>query len=363
MKISKIELGEVNIPLVVPFKTALRTVSTVNDIIVKIITDTGEIGYGEAPPTAVITGDTKGSIVCAIKDFIAPSIIGMDISDFEEIMLRMHSCIVRNTSAKAAIDMALYDLYAQHQGQPLYKLLGGAKKSFETDITISVNDIPTMVEDSLTAVGNGFNILKVKVGKEGMKDIERISSIRKEVGNDVIIRVDANQGWEANEAIHIIKTMEDKGLNIELVEQPVKAQDFEGMRNITNNVDTKILADESVFSYRDAVKIITNHAADLINIKLMKTGGIYEALKICDIAEKYDVECMIGCMLESKISVSAASHLAAGRKIVTMADLDGPSLCSEDPYEGGPAFENNKITMNDSPGIGITNIYKVKWGI
>jgi o-succinylbenzoate synthase len=356
MKIAKIELGEVQIPLVTPFKTALRTVDAVNDIVVKITADDGQVGFGEAPPTAVITGDTKGSIRCAIEEFIAPSLVGMDVEDLDGVMERLHSCILKNTSAKAAVDMAIYDLYAKNLGKPLYKVLGGHRTEFETDLTISVNSIEEMVADSQKAVEQGFGILKVKVGKEGLRDVARIEAIRKAVGPEVKIRVDANQGWSARDSVRIIRSMEDKGLDIDLVEQPVKAHDFAGMQYVTANVNTPILADESVFSPEDAIRLIQGRAADLINIKLMKTGGIYEALKICSIAEIYGVECMIGCMLESKIAVSAAAHLAAAKGVITRADLDGPSLCRVDPYEGGPSYEGPRILMNETPGIGIVKV-------
>lgn len=356
MLIKDIEISEIAIPLARPFKTALRTVENVEDILVKITAEDGSVGYGEAPPTAVITGDTKGSIVTAIKEFIKPSIIGMDLLSLDTVFHKLDTCILKNTSAKAAVDMALYDLFAKSLNRPLYQILGGNRKVVETDITISVNDIPQMVADSLDAVDQGFRILKIKVGKEGLKDVERIKEIRNAVGNSIQIRVDANQGWDAKQSVRIIRAMEDLNLDIELVEQPVHAHDFKGMQFVTQNVNTPILADESVFSAEDAIHIIEGRAADFINIKLMKTGGIHNAIKICDIADTYGVRCMIGCMLESKVSVSAAAHLAAAKGIITMADLDGPSLCKYDPYQGGPIFEGRIITMNETPGIGIENV-------
>lgn len=356
MKIQKIELGEVNIPLVTPFKTALRTVNSVNDLIVRVTGEDGTVGFGEAPPTAVITGDTLGSIRCAIEDFIAPSLVGMDTDNLELVMARLRGCILGNTSAKAAVDMAVYDLWAKSLGQPLYKLLGGASSTVETDLTISVNPVEEMVADSCKAVDQGFGILKIKVGKESLKDIERVRSIREAVPKGTRLRVDANQGWTAGEAIRIISAMEDLGLDIELVEQPVKAHDLEGMAQVTAAVATPILADESVFSPADAAELIRRHGADMVNIKLMKTGGIHEALKVCALAETYGVECMVGCMLESKVAVSAAAHLAAAKAIITRADLDGPSLCRIDPYQGGPTFDGPWIRMNSTPGIGITSV-------
>ncbi len=361
MKIKEIAVGEIALPLARPFKTALRTVNTVNDIVVRITTDDGQVGYGEAPPTAVITGDTKGSILCAIKEFIAPNLIGMDVEDMDGVQRKLHSCILKNTSAKAAVDMALYDLYGKRWGAPLYKLLGGAKQEIETDITISVNPIDEMVADSVDAVKQGFRVLKVKVGKEGKADVERIAAIRNAVGPDAVIRVDANQGWTASQSISIISAMEDKGLDIELVEQPVPAHDIEGMRMITRQVATPILADEAVFSAEDAIHIVQTRAADLLNIKLMKTGGIWKALQICSVAEIYGVECMMGCMLESRLSVAAGAHLAAARGCITKCDLDGPSLCSVDPYTGGPIFDGASIRMSNDPGIGVGNIPCANW--
>ncbi|MDU5081103.1 dipeptide epimerase [uncultured Tissierella sp.] len=356
MKIKEIQVGQISVPLKKPFKTALRTVDKIEDVVVKIITDTGHIGYGEAAPTAVITGDTKGSIKCAIEDYIAPQIIGLEIENIEEIMNRIDRSLIKNTSAKAAVDIAIYDLFGQLHKSPLYKLLGGYKKEIISDLTISVNDPEEMAQDSIEAVRRGYKTLKIKVGLDSQMDIKRIQAIRDAVGYNVDLRLDANQGWKPKEAVMLLRKMEDKGFNIELVEQPVSANDLEGLKYVTQNVNTPILADESVFSPFDAVKIIQNRAADLINIKLMKTGGIHNALKICSVAEIYGVECMIGCMLESKLSVSAAVHLAASKSIITKIDLDGPGLCKEDPVDGGPQFQDYKITLNDEWGLGFKNI-------
>ncbi len=353
MKIADIQIGRLSLPLAHPFKTALRTVERIEDVAVKVVGDNGMVGYGEAPPTAVITGDTPGSILCAIEDYIKPNLVGMDLDDLPAVMNALNSCLIHNTSPKAAVDMALYDLWAKGRGKPLYQLLGGARNSFETDLTISVNSVDEMVKDSLEAVKRGFTVLKIKVGKEGMADIDRVTAIRKAVGTDVKLRVDANQGWTAAESVAIIKTMEARGLNIELVEQPVPADDIAGLKYVTGQVETPILADEAVFSPTDAANLITIRAADLINIKLMKTGGIWNALKICAMAKQHNMGCMIGCMLESQVAVAAAAHLCGGQEVITMADLDGPSLCSCEPFPGGPIFDGPTIRLNDTPGIGL----------
>lgn len=361
MRIADIQVGELSLPLAHPFKTALRTVERLEDIVVRVVGEDGSVGYGEAPPTAVITGDTKGSILCAIQDFIKPAILGMDLMDLPAVMEKLNSCMVHNTTPKAAVDMALYDLWARAQGKPLYQLLGGAKTSFETDLTISVNPTEEMVRDSLEAVERGFRILKIKVGKEGTADVERIAAIRSAVGPDIKLRVDANQGWTAAQSVAIIKAMEDKGLDIELVEQPVPALDIAGLKYVTGQVNTPILADEAVFSPIDAANIIAIHAADYINIKLMKTGGIWNALKICELAKQHGVKCMIGCMLESQVSVAAAAHLCASQEVITMADLDGPSLCATPPLPGGPVFDGPTISMSGDPGVGLERIPCESW--
>ena len=346
MKITEVRLGLISVPLRVPFKTALRSVSSVEDVIVEIHTDTGAVGYGEAPPTGVITGDTTGAIIGAIRDHIAKTIIGRDVDDFEDLMIALNACIQKNTSAKAAVDMALWDLYGQLYKIPVYKLMGGAKKSIVTDITISVNDPEEMVRDALNAIDRGYDCLKVKVGKEPEKDIARLSAIRG----------DANQGWTPKEAVRILNGMQEKGLDLEFVEQPVKAHDFEGLKYVTERSYVPVLADESVFSPQDALTIMQMGAADLVNIKLMKCGGLYNALKIASAAEVYGVECMIGCMLEAKISVNAAVHLACAKQIITRVDLDGPVLCSEDPILGGAVFNEKDITVSNEPGLGIKGI-------
>ena len=215
--------------------------------------------------------------------------------------------------------------------------------------------------DSIHAVKRGFETLKIKVGKDAAMDLERMKAIRKAVGYDVDLRIDANQGWSPKEAVKVLTDMEDAGLNIEFVEQPVKAHDIEGMKFVTDHVAIPVLADESVFSPQDALSILQQHAADFINIKLMKTGGLYNALKICSIAEVYGVECMIGCMLEAKVSVNAAVHLAAAKSIITKIDLDGPVLCSEDPVVGGSVFDNDRITPSDTPGLGVTKVNGIRY--
>ena len=357
MKITDITLGMLRVPLRTPFKTALRTVELVEDIVVMIHTDDGRIGYGEAPATAVITGDTHGSIVAAIRHYIGPRLIGEDISDLNRITGLIQSSLESNSSAKAAVEIAVHDLFGQFHGAPLYKLLGGGVPVITTDITISVDDIDKMVADSINAVERGFKSLKIKVGKDIGVDVERIKAIHSAVGSRALLRLDANQGWTAKQAVFAIQTLENAGVELELVEQPVKAHDLEGMRYVTERVRTPIMADESVFGPMEAIELIRMRAADIINIKLMKTGGISNAIRIADIASMHGVQCMIGCMLETSISVAAAVHVAVAKSAaITRIDLDGPSLCQFDPVDGGVIFNESQITVTDAPGLGIRAI-------
>ncbi len=361
MKITEVKLGKISVPLRVPFKTALRSVSSVEDIVVEVHTDTGAVGYGEAPPTGAITGDTTGAILGALQDHIIKTVVGREVDDFEDLMLALNKCIVGNTSAKAAMDMALWDLYGQLYRIPVYKLLGGSRKEIITDITISVNDPDEMARDAVDAVRRGYDTLKIKVGAHPELDVARLTAVRQAIGNDTRIRIDANQGWEPKQAVRLLNQMQEKGLDIEFVEQPVKAHDIDGLRYVTERSYVPVLADESVFSPEDAVRIMQTRAADLVNIKLMKCGGLYNALKIVSAAEVYGVECMIGCMLEAKISVNAAVHLACAKKIITKIDLDGPVLCSEDPILGGAVFDEQRITVSDEPGLGIKGVEKMTY--
>lgn len=356
MKITDVRIGKISVPLRVPFKTALRSVSSVEDIIVEIHTDTGHVGYGEAPPTGAITGDTTGAIIGALKDHIIKTIVGRDVDDFENLLQALNKCIVKNTSAKAAVDMALYDLYGQLYNIPIHRMLGGSRRKITTDITISVNDPEEMARDTINAIQRGYDTLKIKVGVNPDLDIARLKAVRQAAGPKPLIRIDANQAWTPKQAVKLLNQMQEIGLDIEFVEQPVPGHDFDGLKFVTERSYVPVMADESVFSTEDAVKIMQMGAADLVNIKLMKCGGLYNALKIASAAEVYGVECMIGCMLEAKVSVNAAVHLACAKNIITKVDLDGPVLCSEDPIIGGAVFNEKEISVSDDPGLGIHGI-------
>ena len=357
MKIESIRFGMLRVPLKTPFKTSLRTVDEIADVVVIMETDTGHRGYGSAPATAVITGETHGSIIEAISKVIAPSVIGRKIEDLNRLTESIQGSIVKNFSAKAAVEIAVYDLWGQLYAAPLYKLLGGGDNMIVTDITISVDYIEKMVADAVEAVDRGFETLKVKVGKDPARDIARIKAIHAAIEGGALIRLDANQGWTPKQAVSVLRALDESGVQLELVEQPVVGEDIDGMKYVTDRVSTPVMADESSFGPREAIELITGRAADIINIKLMKTGGPSNALKIADIASVYGNECMIGCMLESSIGVATAAHIAAARSsVITKIDLDTPSLGKYDPVVSGVKFDNAEIRITDAPGLGITEV-------
>ena len=357
MKIKSIRFGMLRVPLKTPFKTSLRTVDQIEDVVVLLETDTGQVGYGSAPSTAVITGETHGSIIEAISTVIGPAILGREIANLNQLTDRIQHSIIKNFSAKAAVEIAVYDLFGQLYDAPVYKLLGGGDNVITTDITISVDYIDKMVEDARAAADQGFENLKVKVGKDPALDIERIKAIFAAIGDRALIRLDANQGWTPKQAVAVLRELEESGVRLELVEQPVSGEDIEGMKYVSDRVHTPVMADESSFGPREAVELISMQAADIINIKLMKTGGLSNAIKVADISGVYGNECMIGCMLESSIGVAAAAHIAVAKSnVITMVDLDTPSLCVHDPVVSGVKFDASEITITDAPGLGITEV-------
>ena len=354
MKITRLDLGTLRVPLRAPFKTAVRTVEAVETVVVRIRTDTGHTGFGEAPATAAITGETCGSIIAAISDVIAPRLLGGEIDTFNDLLQRVDSALVRNSSAKAAVEIALFDLFAQRHGAPLYRLLGGGTPSLSTDVTISVGGVDAMVSDALAAIDRGYAALKIKIGLDPETDLDRVRALHAAVDGRAQLRLDANQGWTPKQAVRTMQRLEGAGILPELLEQPVRADDLDGLKFVTERIATPVMADESVFGPQALIELIRVRAADIVNIKLMKSGGLSNAIRMADIAALHGMACMIGCMLESRISVTAAAHLAIAKsQAFRYVDLDGPALCAENPVEGGAEFDGPQITLGDAPGLGI----------
>lgn len=359
MLIEHIDCYVLTVPLVTPFKTALRSVEQVEDLVVSIRCQ-GLTGYGEAAPTLVITGESLASMYFIVTQVLKPRLLGKSLLDFNQLLNIVQNSVVGNSSAKAAVEIALYDLKAQLAGLPLYQLLGGGPAELSTNLTISVNAAATMIDDAQKAVALGYQQLKLKVGTDLQQDIERVIAVSRAVPATVSLRLDVNQGWTAKQSIYALSKIEQAGVELELVEQPVKAQDVAGLKAVTAAVHTPVMADESAFSPQQVIQLLEQQAADIINIKLMKTGGISKAMLTAHIAGLYQVPCMMGCMLESAISVAAAAHLASAlAPLVSKFDLDGPTLCQFNPCQGGTVFDRSNILLNSSPGLGINQVHNL----
>ncbi len=363
MRIIGFRLGVLRIPLRTPFKTALRTVDCIEDAVIRLETDEGHLGYGEAPPTVAITGDSLESILQALRERIGPALLGCAVAELDDNCRRVQAALPGTRSAKAAAEIALYDLHAQSLGVPLYRALGGGTPRLETDLTISVNDTATMIADCQAAIARGFRALKIKVGKQPETDVGRLLAIHAAVAGRAGLRIDANQGWSAAQTIAVLHALDAAGAAFELIEQPVPAADIAGLRAIkAAGTGTPLLADESAFDLAQTRKVLEQDAADLINIKLMKAGGLSQAIAIADLCAAQGVNCMMGCMLEGGISAAAAAHLAIARAgVIDKIDLDGPSLGAFDPIDGNTRFEDAVISVSDRPGLGIAAVSHITW--
>ena len=354
MKITDIRTQIFKAPLKKSFITSLRRVDALEDLIVIIECDDGTIGLGEGAPTPVITGETIGSMIACI-DYIKPHILNRDIDNFDDILKKIHSLILKNTTAKSALEIALFDIKAKASKLPLYQLLGGSKTIFTTDITISMGDVGKMISDCQEAVALGYDTLKIKIGDNPEKDAERVFAIHSALEPHIKIRLDANQGWTAKESVDLLQTLEKQGIIAEFIEQPVAAEDLDGFKYIKDRVQTPLLADESIFSLQDARYLLDRQAIDFVNIKLAKTAGISQALQLADLSGEYGVQCMIGCMLEGPISVAAGVHLASAKaNTISLIDLDAVSLLASHPLKTSIDFNESKISLGCEYGLGMS---------
>jgi len=350
--IDKIEIYPARIQLSDPFVISKGAISHATLTIIKIYDHDGVYGIGECCPYRSIHGETQAGTVAFAKD-LAAALIGLDPETIHDHIALMNKMIVGNASVKCAFDMALYDLNAKKAEKPLYKFLGGSKnKTIMTDNTVSLLPIDKMVAKAEKFVDQGFTILKIKLGEKGAQnDIDRMFAIRKAVGNDIILRIDANQGWNYYDAKKALLAMES--LDIEHCEEPIHAPNINDQTRLTQLSPIPIMADEAVFNHVDALRIIRNQAADLINIKLGKSGGIANAMKIASIAEAADMYCQVGSFSESRLGISALVHFDYVWNNIIYHDLDSPLMLSEDPVIGGLTYnEKWEVTVDDTPGHG-----------
>jgi L-alanine-DL-glutamate epimerase-like enolase superfamily enzyme len=357
VRITGFDLAMLRIPLRTPFRTALRTVRAVEDVVFRLHADGGQVGYGSAPATPQITGDTHADIIAALRNAIGPALAGGGLAELPVLLARVQAALPGCVSGKCAAEVALHDLAGQAQGLPLFRLLGGSVREVETDLTISVDAVPKMLADVEDALARGFRALKIKLGKDAAEDVVRVRAIHAAVGRRASLRLDANQGWSAAQAVAVMQALEAAGVHAELIEQPVPAADLDGLAAIARAIRTPVMADESAFSAAQVEEIGRRRAAAIVNIKLVKAAGIAGALAIAAAARRHRLGAMMGCMLEGPIGVAAAAHVAAAcADVVTRADLDGPSLCVFDPVRSNVDFDGPRIRLGEGPGLGITAI-------
>jgi L-alanine-DL-glutamate epimerase-like enolase superfamily enzyme len=338
-----------DIPLKDVFTIATMSLSTAQNILVAVQTNQGLIGWGEASSFRSIVGETQRINIAAAQD-LKPLLIGKNPLALGSLMEQVEAYLPYNTTLKSAIDMALFDIAAQACGLPLYTYLGGEKREMETDLTLGIGDPAQAGEKALAIQASGFRIIKVKLGLNFQDDCRRLANIRGAVGPQTILRIDANQGWDRITATRSLRVFEE--LKIELCEQPCRAHDLQGMRYVHQHSGIPVMADESVFSATDALKIIQQDAAAYLNIKLSKSGGIYYAQQIAHVAKAGFLPCMIGCMSESRLGITAAAHFACANPIVWFFDLDSCLEHTENHIIGGVDYKGGSISLPDTPGIG-----------
>lgn len=355
MKITNIKIEKFSAPLAEPFVVAFGAITDADSWVVKIETDEGISGLGAATPLAYVTGETMETTYLVLKMF-AEAFRGFDAADIPGAHKLMDSIIHGNGSAKCAIDLALYDIAGKKAGLPVYKLLGGTSPLVQNDITVTIGSVEKMIADAKKYVfEKGFRILKVKIGQDLEKDLAALAGIRRAVGDDIRIRIDANQGYDVPTALAAMKEFEKIG--IDAAEQFLPWWDFDGAAELMrrNTSSLKLMLDESIHNVHDARRALQMNCADYYNIKLMKCGGLYRGAQIADLAEQHGIGCMVGAMIECKISLVAGVSLVAAKKAVVEADCDTFMFYvgDDDGIQGGFTREGDIFTLLDKPGFGI----------
>lgn len=349
MKITSINIYRFSIPMV-PFSIATGTMDYAQNVFIRVHTDAGFYGVGECSAFPMIVGETQDTCLAMAREFAALW-IGEDALDIPARLQQLHNFTAGNTTIKSAFDMALYDITAKNADLPLYKYLGGEKCVVETDITIGIASPEVMAEKALAFKQSGAAILKVKLGKGAKIDVERIRQVRAAVGDELTIRVDANQGWSFDDAVFALQNIAP--YNIQFCEQPMRTWYDDRLPELMQLSPVKIMADESVYNHHDARKQINSGSCHYINIKFSKSGGIYEAKQIHDTAAALGIPCIMGGMLESRIALSAKLHFAWASPNIQFYDMDTCMLGHlADPCVGGVKYNGYFLDIDDSIGIG-----------
>jgi L-alanine-DL-glutamate epimerase-like enolase superfamily enzyme len=350
--IQAVELYKLFIPLKEPFVISLGPIYNVQNLVVIIRTADGCAGYGECSPYMTINGESIDTCFI-VGQYFAKVLQGKNALDSWGCVEAMDKTIYANSSIKSAFDMALHDIAAQHSGVPLYQFLGGAKnKTLETDMTVSIGDPEKMKADAIRYRQEGFPAIKVKVGGTKEDDVARIRAIREGIGNELPLRIDANQGWGTAEyAIEVLQALTEFG--IEHCEEPISRYRFMELSKVSAASPIPIMADESCGDDWDAERLIQLKACQLFNIKLGKSGGFYKGKRIAEAGAAAGMHMQVGGFMESRLGMTAAAHLALSNDHIRHCDFDTPLMFTEDPVIGGIRYlEKGVIDVPDVPGLG-----------
>lgn len=351
MKITEIEIFAIQLPLIDPFVISYATYDTMPSIIVKLTTDTGLVGYGESVADEHVTGESWDSTFHVLKSTLAPTILGANPMNIERIHDIMNKAIFAVPAAKAAVDIACYDVVGKTLGVPVYVLLGGRyHEKFPITHVLSIGTPDKMADEAAIRVKQGYRSFKMKVGTNVSDDVKRIRAVQERVSDDIAIRVDVNQGWKSSAAT--IQALDKlSGVTLDWLEQPISANDIDGMAEVKAKSTTPLMIDEGLRAIPEMREIIAKRAADKVNIKLMKCGGIYPATKLAHMAEMAGIDCQIGSMVESSIGSAAGFHVAFSKKVITSVELTGPLKFAKDI--GNLNYDVPFIQLNERPGLGI----------
>ena len=347
-RIDRIRARCVELPLSEPFETSQRRATTSPTVLVQLIA--GEvIGYGEATPVRYVTGEDVTSVAHDIA-VAAQALEGAQLSEYRHTAAKLAEVLPYGKSARAGIEMAIFDAWCKTLGVPLYAYLGGAALRIETCVTVSMVSPERAREKAVELAADGFKLFKVKVGKNEDEDIARVLAISQGAPGCTFI-LDANQGFSPAQAVSFTRVLLKRGLNIRLLEQPVDASDLDGMRHVTSRSPVPVFADESAQTATDVIEIVRYKAANGVNVKIMKAGMV-GALEIKSICRAAGLELMFGCMLESKIGQSAAVHVGCGANAFSVFDLDSDLHIKDQPVTGGVERHGAILRVSDSPGLG-----------